>query len=225
MKPEDVKYPFIDTEKRIDIIDRIWYIPGFLDKTTYEFPGWEASQLFGNSQPIKIEYCSGNGTWIAEKAKNDSLSNWVAVELRFDRIRKIRAKVTNMQLPNLLPVFGEAYSMTKHYIPNSSVSEVYVNFPDPWPKRRHERHRLFQPAFIEELKRILMPNGFVMVVTDDATYSKQLIKTFQQNEAFKSRYSDPYYITEFEGYGSSFFDDLWRSRGCKIHYHIFDKNA
>lgn len=225
MKPQDVKYPFIDCNKEIAVIDRIWYVPESVNLDTFQFPGWESSQLFGNNNPVKIEYCSGNGAWIADKAKTESTTNWLAVELRFDRVRKIRAKITNLSLPNLLPVCGEAYRTTKHYFPDQSVSEIFINFPDPWPKRRHERHRLFQPAFIEEIKRILLPNGFVMVVTDDPTYSGQLIKVFNQNSGFKSRYPEPYYVTHYEGYGSSYFNDLWDDQGKTIYYHIFEKHA
>jgi len=231
MKPEDLKYPFEESKKCVTITNRVWYVPEKVEnEENFSFPGWHSPQLFGNVNPVKIEYCSGNGTWIAEKAEQDSEANWIGIEMRFGRIRKIWLKIVNKKLTNLLALCGEGFQSTKSYFPNESVSEIYINFPDPWPKRRHERHRIFQFHFIQELWRILIPGGTVTVVTDDEVYSKQIIDKFHKTlvepsmkEAFLSSYSSPYYIHELPGYGTSFFDDLWRSQGKNIHYHLFKK--
>jgi tRNA (guanine-N7-)-methyltransferase len=230
MKPEDLNYPFEDKEKSVTIIDRVWYVPENIEDRHFLFPGWNHPTLFGNDNPVKIEYCSGNGTWIAEKAERDPHSNWIGIEMRFSRVRKIWSKIANKQLLNLMALCGEGYQSTKKQFPDQSVSEIYINFPDPWPKRRHERHRIFQFPFIQELWRILKPDGIVMVVTDDAVYSSQIIDKFHKTvieptkeKAFQSAYPSPHYITELQDYGTSFFDDLWRSKGKNIHYHLFKK--
>lgn len=224
MKPEDLKSPFSWNERTITIKDRVWYVPDqYTQFETFQFPGWNHADIFEKELPIKVEYCSGNGAWIASRAQRDPLHNWVAVERKFARVKKIWSKVKNFQLSNLLAVCGEALKITHHYFPDSSVAEVFINFPDPWPKRRHAKYRLIQPPFIQELYRILQPEGKMMIVTDDPGYSKQVIKEFQHHLGFQSLYPAPFYVTEYPDYGTSYFEDLWREKGKFIHYHRFQK--
>lgn len=222
-KPEDLKMPFDWRAPVIMIHDRVLYAPlRGVDYQTFTFPDWSSEHLFGNDNPVHIEYCSGNGAWIADKAAENPNINWVAVEKRFMRVRKIWSKVKNGNLKNLFIVCGEAYTVTSNYFPSGTVKQFFINFPDPWPKRRHARHRLIQPVFLDQLKRVASANSNITLVTDDPTYSKLAIKEIHTHGSFVSRYPEPFYITDMMGYGTSFFEELWREQGRLIHYHTFD---
>lgn len=224
MKPANLKYPFISHERRILIEDRVWYLPGSCENLPpFTFPGWADPLLFGRERPISIEYCSGNGTWIAEKAQANPERHWVAVERKFVRTRKIWSKIKNSNLSNLLAVCGEGHSLTQDYLPAASVDEVYINFPDPWPKTRHAKHRLIQLPFMREILRILQPGGVVTMVTDDAGHSNWIIQIMQQLSGFESLFAKPYYVEDYPGYGTSFFEELWREKGKSIRYHVYRK--
>jgi tRNA (guanine-N7-)-methyltransferase len=224
MKPEDLKSPFIWDKRHVLVHDRVWYVPDrYDDFASFSFPGWENLIFFDQKRPICLEYCSGNGAWIAAKAKEEPHFNWVAVEHKFERVRKIWSKVKNVQLSNLLAVCGEGYRVTHHYIPSASVHAVFINFPDPWPKKRHAKHRIVQPYFIEEVQRILQPRGVLTMVTDDAAYSNVMVNVLHQCPGFESLFPDPFYVTEFPSYGTSYFEDLWRQKGKQIYYHAFRK--
>lgn len=186
-------------------------------------PPWE--KIFGNRHPICIEYCSGNGDWIVAQAAAYPQYNWVAVERKFDRVQKIWSKGKNGKRENLFIMCAEALLVTGLYIASGSVAKVYVNFPDPWPKRRHSHHRLFQEPFKQQLYRILEPQGTVTVVTDDVSYSTQLIRCLHDKQLFSSQIEAPYFREERGEYGNSYFDTLWRSQGKKIHYHSFQRIA
>jgi tRNA (guanine-N7-)-methyltransferase len=226
MKPESLKPPFSREDQRITIHDRVWYVP---ETTRYPddftFPGWEHPDLFGNTNPIVIEYCSGNGAWIAGKAAENPLINWVAVELKFDRVRKIWSKIKNLGLTNLVVVWGEAHAVTERYFPKATIQDVYINFPDPWPKRRHAKNRLLSIEFANQLSNILKEGRALTFVTDDIPYSEEVIKVMGSHPDFLSTYPDPFFATEKEGYGTSYFDDLWRSKGRLIRYHHFQKRV
>ncbi len=199
--------------------DGVLYVPEYYDDhRAWSFPSWQ--EIFCNDKPVTIEFCTGNGTWLAEKAK-DLSRNWVAVEWNFERVRKIWSKMKNYQLPHLFIVCGEAQVFARDYIPSASIDQIYINFPDPWPKEKHAKNRLFQAPFIEQLARILKPQGEVIIVTDDPPYSEQIIREFH---AWESVFPGPYYVTEWEGYGTSYFDTLWRDKGKTIRYFRF-KNS
>ena len=224
MKPADLKSPFTWEKRHILVHDRVWYIPNHYDHfETFSFPGWGNPPLFDQEKPVCLEYCSGNGAWIAAKALEQPDYHWVAVEQKFERVRKIWSKIKNFQLPNLLAVCSEGYRLTHHYIPSNSVHAVFVNFPDPWPKTKHTKHRIIQVPFVEEILRILKPEGVFTLVTDDAPYSKWMIDILEQVPQFESLFPSPFYVTEYPSYGTSYFEDLWREKGKQIHYHAFRK--
>jgi len=221
MRPTDLKYPVNQKNKRAFIEDGVWVIPDFPDKLV--FLDWNSKQLFENDNPVYIEYCSGNGSWIVEKALKHPEINWVAVEKKFKRVRKIWSKKKNHGCNNLIVVFGEALNATKHYFPKKSVEKIYINFPDPWPKRRHKKHRLINSAFIEEMEHILLGEAEISVVTDDANYSEEIIEEFASYKGFCSIYPDPYFVCWDGDYGTSWFCELWQQKGREIRYHRFEK--
>lgn len=224
MKPEDLKSPFSFDERQVLIKDKVWYVPDYFDKyEAFTFPGWESPEIFGNNNPIYLEYCSGNGSWIAGKAASDSSINWIGVEKKFPRVRKIWSKIKNLKLNNLFAICGEGFNVTSRYFPASSITKVFINFPDPWPKTRHVKHRIIQPAFLKELWRILKEGGTVTFVTDDPDYSDWTIDIFAQDLGFASTHPAPFYTTEQPQYGTSYFDQLWREKGKTIRYHEFRK--
>jgi tRNA (guanine-N7-)-methyltransferase len=220
MRAQDLRYPFSWDERQVVIADGVWYVPQQIDNyETFPFAGWH--DLFGNSNPIHIEYCSGNGSWIADRAKKNPTINWLAIEKKFERVKKIWAKGKRSGLDNLKTLCGEGFLATRSYFPAASVDHVYINFPDPWPKERHAKHRIVQRSFVEELDRILKPGGGVTIVTDDTSYSEQIITVFQEYGKLESEIPAPYYALEREGYGTSYFEELWRSRGLEIRYHQY----
>ncbi|WP_039359583.1 tRNA (guanine(46)-N(7))-methyltransferase TrmB [Candidatus Protochlamydia amoebophila] len=224
MKPKDLKSPFKWEHRQIVIQDRVWYVPDqHLSDIPFIFPGWTHKQTFSQDKPIYLEYCSGNGAWIASKAIEQSQYNWVGIEKKFDRTRKIWSKIKKFELDNLLTICGEGFHVTRDFFANESVDAVFINFPDPWPKKRHAKHRIVQPAFVKEIHRILKNDKLFTLVTDDAAYSKIMIDVIYQTGGFISLFEAPYYTTSYPGYGSSYFEELWREKGKSIHYHVFRK--
>lgn len=217
MKPKDLWIPCCFENRRPLIIQRLLYIPLNYDKHQ-KFSSLNFERIFPRKQPAAIEYCSGNGQWIIEKAKQNPQVNWIAVEKRLDRVRKIWAKMHNDGLGNLFVVFSEAETFTKYYLKEEQISFVFINFPDPWPKQKHAKHRLIQKDFLSDLAKVLNRSGEITLVTDDEKYKDQMIKTFQNAEPFHSLYPSPFYQTKLETYGSSFFENLWKSKGRNIFY-------
>ncbi|MEZ5314844.1 MAG: tRNA (guanine(46)-N(7))-methyltransferase TrmB [Chlamydiales bacterium] len=200
------------------IIDRVFHVPNYYhEHEAFFFPGWDHNILFNNQNPLCIEYCTGNGSWITEKAKEFPDTNWVGVEMCYDRVRKVWSKIKNANLSNLIIVAGEAWTFTHYYVKDSLVEEVYINFPDPWPKRKHKKHRLMNFAFIHELARILKLGKKLTFVSDDANYLIETIGAFERHPNFILSHLDD----NLPNYGASWFENLWRSQGRKIQYLQF----
>lgn len=224
MNPKKLTFPFTWEERHPVLKDQVLFIPKHYDRhKEWAFPRWDDPLLFGREAPVHVEYCSGNGTWVVEKAGQHLESNWVAVEKRFDRVSKIVARRERASLKNLLVVCGDALTFTRDYLPPNSVEETFVNFPDPWPKDKHAKHRLFQKEFVEELFRVAAEDSMVTVVTDFFLYAQQVIGVMLEERKWASLLPDPFYKTEEKGYGASFFETLFREKGMSIYYLNFKK--
>ena len=224
MKPKDLKWPFNWEERRPQIADRVFFIPQHYDRhREFVFPDWSTTEIFGRTAPLSIEYCTGNGAWIIDRAQRFPERNWVAVEKKFERVRKIWSKMCNLKLDNLFIVYGEALLFTRSYVSDSVFDEVYINFPDPWPKPKHAKHRLLQEPFLTELARTLRQGGHATIVTDDAVYVSQICTAMRTHACWQPRFADPYFICEWEDYGTSYFDALWRQQKRTIHYMQFGR--
>jgi tRNA (guanine-N7-)-methyltransferase len=202
------------------ICDHVLYVPEYYDRhQDYAFPGWASTEVFGREAPIEVEFCTGNGAWVVEKALAHPHRNWVAVEIQFERARKIWSKIHNLNLKNLFIICGEALTFTRYYVPSGSLNAIYINFPDPWPKKKHAKNRLLKEPFISEIARASTPGAIATIVTDHPEYMRQIVAAMQASPHWEPCFQDSCYITDYEGYGTSYFDALWREQGIPI-YHM-----
>lgn len=128
-KYKDFRIPFTWENRRIMIHDGVWFLPPALPDDPFVFTGWD--MLFSQKQPVKVEYCSGNGSWIVEKAKNDPTSNWLAVEKQFERARLIWARAKNEGLQNFALAFCEGVELTKRFFSNGICKRNVCKLPRP----------------------------------------------------------------------------------------------
>jgi len=215
MKPKEFIQPYTWEDRRPHLFEKVFFVPEYYsDHDASQLP--PLADFFGNDNPIHLEYCSGNGEWIADKALENPDINWIGVEIKFERVRQLFSKRHNREIDNLLIVCGEAHTFTREYLPDGSLDAIYINFPDPWPKGRHAKHRLVSPAFAKEVSRALKKDGTATLVTDDKPYFELIQSSFATGWTQLQ--------ASLEEYGSSFFDRLWRSLNRTINIHHV-KNA
>jgi len=219
-KAGDLRIPFTWTERRPILLDRAMYIPGHYDHhSLWRTLDFSSDELFGNNNPVVIEFCCGNGQWIGEKAKAHPHLNWIGVDKLFERARKVWARIHRESIPNLFAVCSDASVFARHYVKSGSVQAVHINFPDPWPKFRHAKNRLIRKEFLHDLSLILEPGALAHFVTDDAPYLHWMLKELSDSPGWQPVYPAPYYQENLADFGRSFFGDLWAQQGRTI-YHV-----
>ena len=194
-------------DRRPAIFDGLLYVPRCYDQ--HKNFSFSLMQCFSCDFPIVMEICSGNGEWILKKAQENPYINWIAVEKKPYRARKIWSNRTRLNILNLLVVLGNGEDFCQYYLPNDILIGVYVHFPDPWPKRRHKKHRIFQKFFLHVLSQKSQPNSFVIVTTDDEPYFREIIDLFKDGNVWIEE-------ENYHEYGSSFFSRLWEKKGKEI---------
>jgi tRNA (guanine-N7-)-methyltransferase len=134
--------------------------------------GWDG--VFGRRAPREVEVGFGRDDGLLRRAKADPGRDFVGIELKADRVRTYVGRAARLGLRNLRVVPGRAESVVGVLLPDGFAATVRVLFPDPWPKDRHASHRLVQPWFVRELRRVLEPGGLLLLATDDAPYGEQM---------------------------------------------------
>ncbi len=130
--------------------------------------------LFANEAPIEVDVGCGKGRFLLARAKEHPDINYLGIDRMLRRIRKVDRKAVRAGLTNVRLFRMEAYYAISYLIPPETVSAYYVLFPDPWPKKKHHDHRLFNERFIEALHRTLIPGGGIHVATDHLPYFDEM---------------------------------------------------
>lgn len=213
MKPKDLPFTIKSFSSREpSFIDNVLTIPPFYTNHQKE----NLSCLYEKFDSFKtkhIEICSGNGEWITERAKNNPLILYIAVEKKFVRVRKIWSKMKNHELNNLIIVSGMGEDFFHFYLENNSINEIFINFPDPWPKKRHAKHRIIKPSFILPIEEKLILGGKITITTDSDDYAFEILSVFKEAKGFENIHPDPGYSKLDETYGGSYFKRLWSDLG------------
>lgn len=123
-------------------------------------------QLFQNENPIHIEIGMGKGQFIIELAKQNPNINYVGIEKFSSVLIRAIEKRNEVELNNLLFIRMDAENITEVFDHNE-ISQIYLNFSDPWPKDRHAKRRLTSRQFFARYNEILRPEGRVIFKTDN----------------------------------------------------------
>ena len=142
-------------------------------------------ELFAREAALEVELGAGDGSFLAQWAASNGECNFIGVERLLGRLRKLDRKGQRLGLANLRLIRIEAGYFLDYLLPKTSVTALHVYFPDPWPKRRHRRHRLINEHFTNSAARILVPGGMVYLRTDDADYFGQMQEAFSANVQFE----------------------------------------
>ena len=127
---------------------------------------------FGRAAPLVLEIGSGMGESTAALAAAEPDVDHLAVEVFEPGIAALLMRAT--ELTNLVVLRGDAVALLSEKVPEASLAGIRIFFPDPWPKRRHHKRRLVQPAFAALAATRLRPGGTLHMATDWADYAVQM---------------------------------------------------
>jgi tRNA (guanine-N7-)-methyltransferase len=139
----------------------------------------ELGRLFPSAQPLEVELGSGDGTFLAQYAAGHRDRNFIGVERLLGRMRKLDRKAGRLGLENVRCVRIEASYFLEYLLPPGTAQVLHVYYPDPWPKRRHHKHRLINERFPLLAREALAAGGAVYLRTDDAAYFAQMEAVFR----------------------------------------------
>ncbi len=136
----------------------------------------DARAVFGRSAPLYLEIGSGMGETSVAIAKAHPDNDYIAVEVHLPGVGSLLKSIDEEGLGNLRVIRHDAVDVLEKMIPDETLAGLHVFFPDPWPKKRHNKRRLIQPPLAALASRKLALGGYLHLATDWEPYSEHMLE-------------------------------------------------
>ena len=172
--------------------------------------------VFGRAAPKILEIGFGMGGATAAIAVANPGQDYLAVDVHSPGVGNLCKLIAENGLSNVRIIHHDAVEVLDYMLASASLDGVHIFFPDPWPKKRHNKRRLIQPALVEKLVVKLKPGGYLHAATDWHSYALQMMEVFSgerhlfnTSDGYSSR-PDGRPLTKFE------------ARGIKLGHRVWD---
>jgi len=149
----------------------------------------DSEKLFGNNFPLVIEIGFGMGLATACIAQENPNINYLGIEVHRPGIGRLLWEIEKRSLKNIKIIEGDAVEILEQKIADSSVYAFHIFFPDPWPKKRHNKRRLITRPFTDLLCAKLLPGASIYMVTDWDDYGEWALNELSATDGLMNRYN------------------------------------
>ena len=174
------------------------------------------NSLFNNSNPMEIEIGTGKGKFIISKALNNPNTNYIGIEKYDSPLVSAVKKLEDIQISNLKLICFDAYNINDIF--DKEISKIYLNFSDPWPKKRHAKRRLTSPIFLDKYDSIFKGLKVIELKTDNDDLYEYSLDSFEEN-GYEIIKTDTSYIDEY----TTEYEDKFISIGKNINFVHVEK--
>ena len=162
------------------------------------------SEVFPKSEKVIMEIGFGMGEATAIIAKNHPNNGYIAVDVHPPGIGKLLARIVENDLTNLKVIEEDVHVVLQHMIADESLDGIHLFFPDPWPKKKHNKRRIVNEGFLALIHPKIKKGGFIHVATDWVPYAESIQQVFAASSLFTGGVIEkPEWrpVTRFEGQG------------------------
>ncbi len=174
------------------------------------------TEIFGNDRPVAIEIGPGLGEFLEVIARREPGWNYYAIERSRTRTLAVQNRIDRAGLINTRVLAAHAECVLS-ILPDESVDRFYIQFPDPWWKRRHQRRRLMTPELVSMLRRVLRTGAVIEFITDVEEYFGVAQKALQSDPGIEEVPTNPELVT------ATSFSRKAAKRGWKLHTATYRK--
>jgi tRNA (guanine-N7-)-methyltransferase len=195
--------------------DRIAQFPHIVIPNPQDYKGrW--NEIFGNDNPIHIEVGTGKGKFITEMAKSNPSINYIGIELYDSVIVSALDRIIETNIPNVKLLNQNAKDLTEFFA-KGDVERVYLNFSDPWPKKRHAKRRLTHRTFLKIYEEILINGGEIHFKTDNQGFFEYSLISFSEYGLLLKFISLDLHNSDFQGNIMTEYEEKFSQKGNRIY--------
>ena len=181
----------------------------------------DTGELFGNERDCALEIGFGDGDFLIETSELRPECNFIGIEVKKRRFNKAVKRAKKQRVPNVKFLHMDANIALSEVFKPDTFNDIYINFPDPWPKDKHEKNRILNPEFLSKLSTVLAPGGKLEIASDHKSYIEDTLETFSKTPPFSNNYPAPGYLNALEGRIETKFEKEFREEGRLIYYLMF----
>ncbi len=193
-----------------------------LDISTHDLP-INSHDIFGNFNKTALEIGFGKGEFIIELAAKNKDWNFIGIEIKTYRFKKAVHFACKNNIENLKLLHCDANIAVEQVFEDGTFDNIYINFPDPWPKDRHKKHRVINKVFLERLRALMKKGGIVEFVSDHAEYVSHTIEQFKLNPNFKNISGNETLDIKTDNRPSTKYEKQFIEEKKRIYYLTFQK--
>lgn len=182
------------------------------------------AQLFGREAPLIIELGFGGGHFLADLGRRRPECNVLGVEISAPSLRRASRRIGKAALKNTQIVHGDARLALQALCEPGSVSELYINFPDPWPKASHQHRRLITPAFLQLAASRLLSTGTIEIATDHGPYAADIATHLATIPTLESQLPHPFATEDLHRLRTK-YEAIARREGRTCYYFKWCRNG
>ncbi|BCG46698.1 tRNA (guanine(46)-N(7))-methyltransferase [Citrifermentans bremense] len=179
-------------------------------------PNWGA--VFGNDNPLALEIGCGVGDFMLKTALDQPDTNFIAIDFYNKGCYKTCRRMDRHEVKNVRVLRDEARLFVTDRIPKGGLSAVYINCPDPWPKKRHRKRRLVNREFVEFMMDYMRPGADFYFATDFDDYGIDVAEMLPKVSMLENQFGSDLYRHEFPGYHLSKYMRKFMAEGKKIYF-------
>ena len=168
------------TEGQNQAINTLWTKYGIdYSKEFLNFPF-----IFNNNNPVHLEIGFGDGESLIKQAVSNFEKNYIGIEVHDPGIGRCLMNIKKHNLTNIMISSHDAIEVINDQIKENTLERINLYFPDPWPKKRHHKRRIVQPAFLDMIANRLKEGGTLNIATDWAAYAEHIDEVFSHSDHF-----------------------------------------
>nr|WP_167143427.1 tRNA (guanosine(46)-N7)-methyltransferase TrmB [Canibacter zhoujuaniae] len=175
----------------------------------------DPARWFGRKAPLVVEIGSGQGHQITHAAAATPERDFLALEVFTGGLARTMVLAEQLDVHNLRLIEANAPEVLEHLLPAASANEIWIFFPDPWHKARHNKRRLINDSFVPLIARALQPGGIVRMATDWEEYAEQMREVFDRADGFKRGFNGDW-AERFNGRVFTAFEKKGIAKGRNI---------
>ena len=188
------------TRSQASALERFWPLYGI------EIPGGKLDlpALFPKTEKIIMEIGFGMGEATALIGRDFPRDGFLAVEVHFPGVGKLMARIEELGLKNIRIMETDVHPLFEEHLEDESLDGIHLFFPDPWPKKKHQKRRIVNPEFLTLIAPKIKAGGFIHIATDWVPYAEVIEEVFAASAVFKGGVVErPEWrpLTRFEGQG------------------------
>ena len=172
--------------------------------------------VFGNNNPVELDLGCGDGGFLVAYSAAHPERNFLGTERLMGRICKIIKRRYALGLRNVKVGRVESGYFLKYMVRPHSLRAIHLYFPDPWPKKKHARHRLVQAEFAASCRNAIAPDGGVYLRTDNVEYYAQMREVFAAEKGLLEM-ETPEELKAFQ----TDFERQWLAQGLRTNYAAY----